>query len=402
MKVFISPSRAVGKCTVPPSKSMAHRALICAALSKESCVSNIGYSQDITVTLDCLEKMGAKIRKDVGKNVIIGSLDPKSIPDGTSIYCHESGSTLRFLIPICMLGHGRVTISGTERLMQRPLSVYEDFAHFHGIDFFYSFGKLIVGSGLTAGDYKIPGNVSSQFVTGLLFALSCINEKSTLTVTDKFESSSYINLTLSVLRDFGKDIKCDGRTYTVMPNTHIKSTSYTVEGDWSGSAFLDAFNLIGGDVKLDGLREDSLQGDSVYRKFYYRLNHGFDTYDLSNCPDLAPILFVLASMLNGGEFTGTARLKIKESDRAEAMREELEKIGADIHVEYDRVIIKKAPLHAPTSAISSHNDHRIAMAMSVALSLLSGEIDGAEAVEKSFPNYWETLEQLQIGLKKYD
>jgi len=400
MKVEISPSRAVGRVASPPSKSMAHRAMICAALTEKSTVSRVGFSRDVEVTLDCLEKLGAEIIRD-GDSITLGGFKPQDIPDGAEIYCHESGSTLRFLIPLCMLSKGEVTISGAPRLLERPLSVYEDLAKELGITFRHESGKLIVGTGLRAGNYSVAGNVSSQFITGLLFALSTIPQKSTLTVTGKFESASYVDMTLSTLAAFGRTITRRGRVFEINPDSSYVPTDYTVEGDWSNAAFLDALSLIGGDVEVTGLLDTTLQGDAVYRDFYKRLVKGYDTYDLSDCPDLAPILFALAAALNGGEFVGTARLKIKESDRAEAMKSELAKVGINITVEENRVIVPSGKIHSPRVPISSHNDHRIAMSMGVLLTLVGGEIDNAEAVAKSFPDFWEKLQELQIGIKTY-
>ncbi len=399
MRVVISPSVAKGRVSAPPSKSMAHRALICAALSKKSTVSNIALSRDIEVTLDCLKKMGAHITQE-GDSYTIGGLDPKKIPDGCELYCHESGSTLRFIIPLCMLSEGRVTLTGAPRLMERPLSVYEELAEKLGIEFKKENGKITVGGGLCAGDYSVPGNISSQFITGLLLALSTLPEKSTLTVTGQFESASYTDLTVSVLKEFGKSVTRNGRVFTVIPS-EFKSTYHTVEGDFSNAAYLDALTLIGGEVEVSGLSKDSLQGDSVYRDFFKRMTKGYDLFDISDCPDNAPILFAMASALNGGEFTGTARLKIKESDRSEAMKEELSKLGVNITVEENRVIVPISTLTPPKVPIFSHNDHRIAMAMAILLTLVGGEIEGAEAVNKSFPDFWEKLQELQIGLEKH-
>jgi 3-phosphoshikimate 1-carboxyvinyltransferase len=217
----------------------------------------------------------------------------------------------------------------------------------------------------------------------------------------KLESASYIDLTTSAMSAFGKKIYRENNVFEITPDTHYENTTYTVEGDYSNAAFLDAFNLIGGKVEVLGLNASSLQGDRVYVDFYKRLACGFDTYDLADCPDLAPVLFALAALLHGAEFINTRRLKIKESDRAEAMREELSKVGCDIVVEENRIIVPKTTLHTPTSPISSHNDHRIAMAMSIVLSVLGGEIEGAEAGAKSFPDYFKTLTTLQIGIEYY-
>lgn len=399
MRVAITPSKAKGTVAAPPSKSMAHRALICAALSKSSTVYNIALSRDIEVTLDCLKKMGAKIKRQES-TYTLGGLDPNNIPDSSELYCHESGSTLRFIIPLCMLGKGRVSITGAPRLMERPLSVYETLADELGIEFSKKDGVITVGGGLCSGDYSIRGDVSSQFITGLLFALSTLPEKSTLTVTGKFESASYTDLTVSTLKEFGIDITRDGRVFTILPSEFI-STEHTVEGDFSNSAYLDALSLIGGDVTVTGLQADSLQGDAVYREVFKKMSEGYSSFDISDCPDNAPIFFALASVLNGGEFIGTARLKIKESDRAEAMKEELSKLGVTITVEENRVIVPKSHIIPPKKAISSHNDHRIAMAMAILLTIVGGEIEGAEAVNKSFPDFWDKLSELKIGIEKY-
>ena len=377
---------------------MAHRALICAALSDGSEVFNVDFSKDIDATLDCLEKMGARVEKR-DACVFAGGLDVTSVPDGTSLYCHESGSTLRFIIPLCMLSKGIVTIKGTSRLFERPLGIYEEIASEKGIFFEKGEDFVKVGGGLTSGEYKVKGDISSQFITGLIFALSCLKEKSVVEVVGKFESESYIDLTLDAMKSFGRNVVKNGRVFEILPDTNYQKTSYTVEGDYSNAAFLDGFNLIGGEVEVLGLKSSSLQGDSVYKDFYPRLQKGFDTFDLSDCPDLAPVLMALAAAKNGARFIGTRRLKIKESDRGEAMREELLKLGVEARVFENEIEVLKGDLTPPQTPLSSHNDHRIAMALSLLLTLVGGEIDGAEAVSKSFPQFFNTLEELEITLK---
>ncbi len=400
MKVKIYKSTAKGNVLAPPSKSMAHRALICAALSGGSEIFNVDFSKDIDATLDCLEKMGGKVNVD-GDCVRVGGLDVFNIPDGTDLYCHESGSTLRFIIPLCMLSKGEVTIKGTPRLFARPLTVYEEIAREKGILFEKGEDFVKVGSGLSAGEYKVKGDVSSQFITGLLFALSCIKEKSRIEVVGKFESESYIDLTLDAMRSFGRNIVKNGRIFEILPDTDYEKTSYTVEGDYSNAAFLDGFNLLGGEVSVSGLKSTSLQGDAVYKEFYPRLEKGFDTFDLSDCPDLAPVLMALAGVKHGATFVGTKRLKIKESDRGEAMREELAKLGITARVSENEIEVLKGDITPPKTALSSHNDHRIAMALSLLLTRVGGEIEGAEAVSKSFPQFFKKLEELEISLEYY-
>ena len=397
MNVTIYKSTAKGKVVAPPSKSMAHRALICAALSDGSQVFNVDFSKDIDATLDCLEKMGARVERRE-TSVSLGGLDVFNVPDGTSLYCHESGSTLRFIIPLCMLSKGIVTIKGTSRLFERPLGIYEEIAREKGIFFEKGEGFVKVGGGLSSGEYKVKGDVSSQFITGLLFALSCIKEKSLVEVVGKFESESYIDLTLDAMKSFGKSITKNGRVFEILPETDYQKTSYTVEGDYSNAAFLDAFNLFGGEVEVCGLNPRCLQGDAVYKDFYPRLEKGHDTFDLSDCPDLAPVLMAVAGAKHGATFIGTKRLKIKESDRGEAMREELAKLGIEARVWENKIEVLKGDIVSPEKTLNSHNDHRIAMALSLLLTLVGGEIAGAECVEKSFPHYFDKLEELEIKL----
>ncbi len=399
MRIKFTPSHASGRVSAPPSKSMAHRALICAALSDKSTVYNVGTSRDVEATLDCLERLGARVERRENC-VVLGGLDMSAVRENTELYCHESGSTLRFLIPLCMTGKNDVKITGSERLFERPLGIYEEISREKGIRFEKDKACVTVGGGLTAGEYEVSGEVSSQFITGLFFALSTLDEKSTVTVTGRFESESYVKMTLSVMEHFGVKIERRGRIFTVNPSL-CKSCEYTVEGDWSSAAFLEAFNVLSGDVAVEGLFKDTLQGDSVYPEFYKNIKKGYYTYDLTDCPDLAPVTFALAAALSGGEFVGTARLKMKESDRAEAMREELAKLGVEIDVFENRVVIPEGEIHPPSTPISSHNDHRIAMAMSVLLSVVGGELEGAEAVLKSFPDFFEKLTELNIGLEYY-
>ena len=214
MRVYIEPSVAKGEVLAPPSKSMAHRALICGALSKGAKIHNLAYSKDILATLDCLTKMGAKVSQS--KDCVeIGNLDPFHIKEGTEMFCNESGSTLRFLIPLCMLSGKKVVLTGSERLFERPLTIYEDICKERNIFFKREKDRVTVCGKLTSGQYYVPGNVSSQFITGLLFTLPLVTGDSVLTVTGKFESASYIDLTLSAMQSFGIDIKRVENTFYI-------------------------------------------------------------------------------------------------------------------------------------------------------------------------------------------
>ncbi|MBQ9860156.1 MAG: 3-phosphoshikimate 1-carboxyvinyltransferase [Clostridia bacterium] len=397
MRVKIAPSRAVGTVTAPPSKSMAHRALICGALSVGSRVDNLAWSKDIEATLACLRAMGAAVEQ-TETSVIVGRLDPFHLPPNAILPCNESGSTLRFFLPLCMLCGQPITLTGSRRLLERPLGIYEDICRQQGIQMERRDTSVTVCGRLTAGEYTIPGDVSSQFITGLLFALPLLPADSHLTVTGRFESASYIDMTLSALRAFGICVDRHDATFFIPGGQRYAASVYTVEGDCSNAAFLDGFNLLNGDVKVNGLSDETLQGDRIYRDFYRQLQNGEKHFDLADCPDLAPVLFALAAALDGAVFTGTARLRIKESDRAAAMAAELAKFGVGATVGENKVEILPSDLRVPTEPLDGHNDHRIVMALSLLCSVTGGVIIGAEAVAKSYPDFFDVIKLLEIGL----
>ena len=400
MIVTIEKSTAFGEIAAPPSKSMAHRYLICGALSDKSEIKNIDFSEDIKATLSCLEALGAKVEVE-GNTVKIGGLMSSKKIKSNELFCNESGSTLRFLIPLCLLKNEEITLRGTERLFQRDLSVFETICASQGIDFVKSKNSVTVKGLLSNGRYTVRGDISSQFISGLMFALPLLLGESIIDITGKSESSSYLNITLKTLGDFGVRIsKIDENTMYVKGSQSYKNRSLTVEGDYSNAAFFDAFNLIGGNVAVKGLNEDSTQGDKVYKEFYPLLLKGKPEIDISDCPDLGPVLMALAAALNGAVLTGTHRLKIKESDRGMAMAEELSKFGCKVDVEEDRIEIFPCKLQKPILPLSGHNDHRIVMAVSLLCTITGGKIYGAEAVSKSLPDYFERLKKLGIKLKE--
>ncbi len=397
MKASILPSFARGSVSAPPSKSMAHRALICAALAKgESILSPISLSQDMLATMDALSALGASFVRRGDTVRVQGMGVPKN--QKKPLFCRESGSTLRFLLPLCLLVGERMTLCGSARLMERPLSVYEDLCREKGFLFEKGIESVTVCGKLEPGEYTVPGNISSQFITGLLFALSLLPGESRLAVTGEMESASYLDMTLSAMTSFGGRITREGQCFFIRP-CQFESRSFTVEGDYSNAAFLDAFTLLGGSVSVSGLLENSLQGDRVYREFYPLLKEGCPEIDLSDCPDLAPVLIALAARFHGALFTGTRRLRIKESDRGAAMAEELAKCGGKVTLSENEIRVDSVPLAAPSQPISSHNDHRIAMAMTLILSRLGGVLEGAEAVNKSYPEFFEIIKKLGIEVK---
>ena len=397
MIVNIKKSKATGAIAAPPSKSMAHRALICGALSGGSQISNIEYSNDISATLDCLTALGAKI-EIIDNTIKCGELNPFVSKEAT-LDCRESGSTLRFMIPICMLTGSKITFTGSNRLFERNLTIYEEIAKQNGILFVKGENSLTVCGKLASGNYKIAGNISSQFISGLLFALPLLDGDSTLEIIGEYESEPYVDLTIKSLKDFGVVIEKDDRIYKIKGGQKYIAQNMTVEGDYSNAAFLDGFNLLGGSVSVTGLNKYSLQGDRVYLEMFEELRSGKKHFDLANCPDLAPVMFALSAALGGAEFTGTRRLKIKESDRAAAMQAELEKFGIKVDVHYNNVTVHGGELKTPCETLCGHNDHRIVMALSLLCSLTGGTIDEAESVAKSYPDYFEKRKSLGIVIE---
>lgn len=397
MIVKITPSTAFGRVNAPPSKSMAHRLLICGALSKESVISNVAFSDDIKATLSCLKSLGADINIE-NDTVTLGGIDINKAPASQKLICNESGSTLRFIIPICLAFGGYFNLSGSERLFERSLVVYEEICKSQGISFTKGKTDLALCGKLNAGKYTVRGDISSQFISGLMFALPLLPQDSIIEITNGLESGSYLNLTIKALADFGVRItRYDEKNFYIKGSQTYKNRNFKVEGDYSNATFFEAFNLVGGNVAVSNLSKTSAQGDRVYKEMMAEIISGCPTIDISDCPDLAPVLITCAALKNGAKFIGTHRLKIKESDRGLAMAEELLKFGCKIEVNDNEIIVPKAELHTPTLPLSGHNDHRIVMALSVICSIYGGEIYGAEAVSKSFPDYFEKLNS--IGIK---
>lgn len=399
--MIINPSKAKGKMTAPPSKSMAHRHLICAALAQgKSVIHNIDLSEDIKATLSCIEQMGVKNEITGSTITVYGNPSLNCSASENRIFnCNESGSTLRFFIPLAMLSGSKSFFIGSDVLMTRPLSVYEDICRKQNILLEHKNGIAIEGK-LKADDFVIPGNISSQFITGLLFALPLLDKDSTITLTESVESRPYINMTLQVQKEFGISAEWRGENKLYIPgNQKYRATDTFVEGDYSNAAFFEALNTLGGDIEIEGLKPDSLQGDKIYLQYFEELKKGFASLDISDCPDLGPILFTLAAALHGGEFTGTKRLKIKESNRGQVMCEELAKFGVKTLQEENRIVIYAGELHRPEEKICGHNDHRIVMSMAVLLTITGGEIEGTEAVRKSLPDFFERIRKLGIDFQ---
>ncbi len=396
MKIKIEKTTYSGKITAPPSKSAAHRRLICAALSEgKSVIRGISQSEDMKATIDCIRSLGASVEVD-GDTVTIVGCDPKKRGKAV-LNCRESGSTLRFLVPLCLLSDKEATLNGSERLLSRPLEPYEEICVAQGMDYILTENDLTVKGPISSGHFRLRGDISSQFVSGLMFALPLVCGFSVIELIPPVMSASYIAMTVEALNEFGVRVEVTEDDRIIIPGGQkYKPTDCEVEGDWSNAAFFLALNTLGSDIEIEGLRRRSLQGDEAIIKYLGKLSRTCPTIDISDCPDLAPILMATASALNGVILTNTDRLKIKESDRGEAMAEELRKLGVPVTVG-DNEITVTAPEHltSPTEPLFGHNDHRIVMALSVILSLVGGEIDGCEAVNKSFPDFFEILDALK-------
>lgn len=396
------PSRPFGHISAPPSKSMAHRLLICGALAGgRSVIRGLSDSDDVRATLACLAALGATYTK-TGDTVTICGFDPRKQHACPDLFCNESGSTLRFLVPLCLLGGGVRRFVGSRTLFARPLSVYEDICREGGMRFERGEDSLTLEGSLHAGEYRVAGNISSQFISGLLFTLPLLDGDSTLTVLPPLESASYLDLTLAALATFGIEIlRTDERHFYIKGGQTYRPTEATVEGDFSGAAFFEALSLFGADVTVDGLSENSLQGDRAYRDFYPLLLRGTPTLPISNCPDLGPILMALAAAKNGAVLCGTRRLKMKESDRGAAMAKELAKFGCSVSVHEDSIVVYPISFGAPKEDLDGHNDHRIVMALATLATFTGGRIRGAEAVKKSMPEYFTLMKSLGVEVQLY-
>ncbi|MBQ1538443.1 MAG: 3-phosphoshikimate 1-carboxyvinyltransferase [Ruminococcus sp.] len=401
MDIRITPSLLHGDVTPPPSKSVAHRLIIAAALAKgRSVISSVYYSKDIIATIEAMRALGASIECDGSTVTIDGITEP---PAKAEIDCNESGSTLRFLIPVaCALGV-ETTFIGRGRLPERPITPYLEELPKHGIEFDYS-GTMpfTVRGKLTGGEFKIAGDISSQFITGLLLALPLIEGGSSVTLTTKLESRPYVDITRDCLAKFGCDIAEDENGWSV-DGTCLSPCECAVEADFSQAAFFCAANALGSNVNINGLNVNSFQGDKkiveICEKIVYNKENGLDTAfeaDCSDIPDLVPILAVLGSFCSGTtRITGAARLRIKECDRLAAMAESLNAVGGNVTELPDGLVIEgRDSLRG--GEVPDFNDHRIPMAMAIASTRCTEPliIRGAQCVAKSYPDFFEVFEGL--------
>lgn len=400
MDIKITPSLLKGNVDIPSSKSVAHRMLICAALSDgESVISGISGSKDIEATVNAMTALGAGF--SAGQHGGINVCGLKNKPEKAVIDCNESGSTLRFIIPVAAAFGVTAEFHGRGRLPQRPIDIYIRELGKHGITFDYNNTMPFTMSGqLTSGIYEVEGNVSSQFITGLLFALPLLDGDSEIVLTSHLESRPYVDITIDVMKKFGVFVEETEKGFRIKGGQTYKSYSGKVEGDYSQAAFFYVANALGSSVTLNNLNPDSVQGDKkildIIDSMCYNGNIGNFRADCSDIPDLVPILAVLASFGNGESVIYNAeRLKIKESNRLETTADLINNIGGNAEVTDDGIIIR------PTGTmrggtVDSFGDHRIVMAAAVASTVTDGDviIKGAEAVEKSYPDFFEDYKKL--------
>ena len=441
MVVKIEKSRLFGVAEFPPSKSDSHRLIIAAALCQgESVISGISLCDDVLATIDSLRALGAEISLS-GNVAHVRGIDIRKSAALRELPVGESGSTLRFLIPLALMTGNRIKFVGKERLFQRPLSVYEEIAKKYGAEFEISDSRLEVCGKIQSGEYRLRGDISSQFITGLLFALPLLQGDSKIIIEPPFESRPYVDMTVATLGKFGIEVQFeDENTIAVKGGQKYKGGNFSSEGDWSGGAFLFALGLLHPDIKVLGYDASSLQGDKVCVDYFERIKSaavgaacggaadsacarvtcgevanpscarvtcdaaadsacarvtcGTPIIDISDCPDLGPVLFAIAAYFGEAEFYGTRRLLIKESDRAGAMAAELQKFGARLEIYENSVKVFGGNLHEPSDVLCGHGDHRIVMSLAVLCSIFGGEIRGAEAIGKSYPEFFEVFSSL--------
>lgn len=410
---MITPSRLMGEVTLPPSKSAAHRAVICAALSGGECtVSPIELSEDLRATVLSVRAIGVDADLDVDALYLNGK---HLFADKLGYFdCLESGSTLRFFVPIAAAGGMQARFVGRGKLPKRPIGTYLDCLPEHGVACESAGGlPLDIEGQLTPGDYALPGNISSQFITGLLFALPLLKGDSTITLTTPLESVGYVELTLQMLADFGVKIEKAENGYRVPGGQKYSARNYSVEGDWSQAAFFLAAAAFGGDVTLRGLRTDSTQGDRAALSLFegFGMTSGLledgavrcsggtlraQDIDAAQIPDLVPMLAVTAALCEGtSRIYHAERLRIKESDRLKTTASLINALGGHCEETEDGLVITGTD-HFTGGTVDGCNDHRIVMAAAMAALRADGPVTilGADAVKKSYPSFFEVYHRL--------
>ena len=428
MKIKIRPGKLNGTIEIPPSKSYSHRAVIAAALAengKKSKIDNLKFSVDITTTTDIMENWGAEIERFESALEIIGN-GGKVAPRDKYVQCNESGSTIRFLIPVGITSENELVFDGKGKLVDRPLDSYYRIFDKQGLKYETTDGKLplTVNGKLKPGNYEIDGNISSQFITGLLYALPLLDGDSKLIINKNLESKGYVDLTLEILKLAGIEIvNNDYKSFDIRGNQTYKPFNYTVEGDYSQVAFWIVAGIISAnrdnEVKCLHVNKNSLQGDREIIEIVTRMGANleiFDDYvivkpsktkgtiiDISQCPDIGPVLTVLAALSEGEtRIINGERLRIKESDRITSIKTELNKLGGNVSEEGDSLIIQGVEGFRGGVTVNAWNDHRIAMSLAIASTRCEREIilEEAESVRKSYPHFWDDFVKMGGEIEK--
>ena len=410
MNCGVSPSSIKGQLFAPPSKSLAHRQLICAALSSEpSLIELPNIGDDVQSTIGCLKALGADIERSNGKLFVepIGSANEAAV-----LNCCDSGSTLRFLLPVAAALSDSCTFTGSEALAARPVNELISAMEKNGVAFSEKTLPLTLSGRLSAGKYELTGNISSQYVSGLLLALPLLEGESEIEISGRLESKPYVDMTLEVLRDFGVKIEKTQKGFKICGKQQFfAETGIKTEGDWSSAAFFLTAAAICGKVSIKNLSESSAQGDKSIADFLRAFgaevvidSDGVTArkaelsacdIDISNTPDLFPALAVAACKARGeSRFTGISRLRYKESDRVRSVIDMINALGGSAKLDGESVLINGSPLKG--GVVDCRGDHRIAMAAAVAACCCSGKtkLMGAECVSKSYPAFWEDFAAL--------
>ncbi len=421
MKAKIYPSKNLEHITIPASKSMSHRALICAALSKgKSVIKNIAFSDDVKVTIEGIKKLGASVVCGSDFVEVIGIQDFSNV-ESCIVNCKESGSTLRFFIPIFSLIDKEVVFQGENRLMKRPQEIYKEIFLNQNLKYVQNEDQIIIKGKLKAQTYKIKGDVSSQFISGLLFMLPLLSSDSKIEITGVFESKSYVDLTIDMLKKFNVEIIEFENGYLIKGNQAYQAFDYTVEADFSQLGFFAVLGAINHKIVCHGLNFESKQGDKKIVELLKdcKIKHEIskDTLavyptefesgriDLSDCPDLGPILTVLGTHAKDNFVIYNAkRLRFKESDRIDAIESELTKLGVTLKTTEDTIVVLDRKNIESEKEVIGHKDHRIVMSLAVYATVLNYPvvIDQAESIEKSYPTFFDDLKQLGIKVKLYE
>ncbi|MBC2578404.1 3-phosphoshikimate 1-carboxyvinyltransferase [Peptostreptococcus russellii] len=419
MDLKIFPSKLEGSIKIPPSKSIAHRAIICASLADgRSELDNIAYSDDINASINAMKSLGASFERDGKKLIVYGKSSSKVNSENIKIDCCESGSTIRFLLPILTLFKGKYSIHTKGRLLDRPMTPYYEIFDKEDVEYKRegSVLEIFVKKSFESSIFNMRGDISSQFISGMMFMLPLLNHDSEIVISGKMESKSYVDLTIDCLNKFGITIENNNyKSFYISGNQSYKSRDLYIEGDYSQLAFFAVADALGNKVEILDIEKNSLQGDKkileILESFGAKLEFGKDGKSLkiieskkkaynfngSQIPDIVPIISLLASLSEGKtEISDISRLKIKESDRLKAVYTELSKLGASIEMGEDFLIIQGVKSFKGKVKVDSYKDHRIAMTLAIAATVCEEEIvlQNAEVVSKSYPNFWEDYRKL--------